>query len=116
MKITVYEYKNCGTCRKALKYLATKNLEIDKKAIRETPPSKKELEQMLKHLGNRKKLINTSSKDYRESGLKDEVDKLSDSELIDRLHANGNLIKRPFILLETHGFCGFKEETYEEVF
>ena len=51
MKLKVYAYKNCGTCRKALKFLAANQVAYATIPIREQPPSKAELWQMLKLYG-----------------------------------------------------------------
>ncbi|MBI4324396.1 MAG: arsenate reductase family protein, partial [Chloroflexi bacterium] len=51
MKVRVYQYSNCGTCRKALKFLAAMGIDFIAVPIRETPPSKAELEMMLKRYG-----------------------------------------------------------------
>ena len=82
--------------------------------IRETPPSVAELKRMLAALdGNRRKLVNTSSRDYRESGLKDRIDDLTDAQLFAELQANGNLVKRPFLLTDAGDTTGFKADRWE---
>ncbi|PJZ71061.1 ArsC family transcriptional regulator [Leptospira perolatii] len=117
MKLKVYEYKNCDTCRKALKYLSSKKIEFDTVAIRETPPKKTELKKMLTYLGgDSKKLFNTSGQDYKAMGLKDKLGKLNTDEQIDLLSTNGNLVKRPFVLGDGFGFVGFKEEDWKKKF
>ncbi len=114
MKLKVYEYKNCSTCRKALKYLEAKKIPFETRPIRETPPSKAELKKMLGYLdGESKKLFNTSGGDYKELGLKDKLAKLSLDEQLELLSQNGNLVKRPFVLGEGFGFVGFKEEEWK---
>ena len=47
----IYTYKNCSTCKKATQWLRSKGCEFDEVPIRDTPPSIKELEAMLVHLG-----------------------------------------------------------------
>ncbi|TGK07148.1 arsenate reductase family protein [Leptospira semungkisensis] len=114
MKLKVYEYKNCSTCRNALKYLESKKIEFEKKAIRETPPTKAELKKMLGYLdGDSKRLFNTSGGDYKELGLKDKLAKMSLDEQFELLSQNGNLVKRPFVLGEGFGLIGFKEEEWK---
>ena len=113
--LKVYEYKGCGTCRKALKWLEAKGVQYEKIPIREQPPSKTELKRMLKiYEGNLRRLFNTSGGDYKELNLKDKLPTLSDTQAISLLAGNGNLIKRPFVLINKSGVIGFKEEEYKQ--
>ena len=115
MSLKIYEYKGCGTCRKALKYLDAKAVDYEKCPIRETPPTVDELKKMLKaYDGELKKLFNTSGQDYRKLGIKDKLPEMSEAEALDLLASNGNLIKRPFVLLEDGGLVGFKEEIWDQ--
>ena len=112
--LKVYEYKNCGTCRKALKYLEDKGVPFDRIPIRENPPSKAELKRMLKALnGERKRMFNTSGGDYKTMNMKDRLPDLSDEEAISLLSEHGNLVKRPFVLCGDKGLVGFKEAEWD---
>ena len=111
--LKVYEYKGCGTCRKALKWLEAYGIPYKKIPIREQPPSKTELKRMLKiYEGNLRRLFNTSGGDYKELNLKDKLPALSETQAINLLAGNGNLIKRPFVLTKKNGVIGFKEEEW----
>ena len=110
----VYLYEKCGTCRKALKWLDERGIGYQAVPIRETPPSKTALKKMLKAKeGQRKKLFNTSSKDYRDPEVKDRLPSLSTDEAIALLASRGNLIKRPFVLSDDVALVGFKEDEWE---
>ena len=86
-------------------------------SIRETPPSKTVLKKMLKAKdGQRKKLFNTSSKDYRDPEVKNSLPDLSDDEAMALLASRGNLIKRPFVLEGEVALVGFKEDEWREAF
>ena len=114
MGLKIYEYKGCGTCRKALKWLESCGIKFTRVPIRDQPPSKAELKRMLKlYKGNVRRLFNTSGGDYKALNLKDNLSALSDSEAIDLLAANGNLVKRPFVLTKNGGVVGFKEEEWK---
>jgi len=92
MSWILYEYKNCDSCRKARKWLEARGVEVERRPIRETPPSADELRRMLGHLDNElRRLFNTSA-------------------------ANGNLIKRPFLLGPESGTVGFKEDVWIPLF
>ena len=81
--------------------------------IRETPPSALELEQMLTHCeGDVRKLFITSGLDYRELNLKASLPSMSTGEAIALLASRGNLVKRPFLIADSFGLVGFKEETW----
>ena len=111
----IYEYKTCSTCKKALKFLDAKGIAYEKIDIASQAPSKKELKTMLGFYdGNIKKLLNTSGQVYRQMGLKDKLADMTDSEVIDLLHANGKLCKRPFLISDDFGLVGFKEELWSE--
>ncbi len=116
MSLKVYEYKNCGTCRNALKYLTAKEVDFEAIAIRETPPSVSELKFVLDKLGNLKRLLNTSGQDYRKLKMKDKIKDMSETEVLELLSTNGNLIKRPFVLNDTIAVTGFKEDEWNEIF
>lgn len=70
---------------------------------------------MLKFKGGElKRLFNTSGLVYKELGLKDKFDKLSNEEAFDLLNQNGKLVKRPFLLSDDLGLTGFKEKEWQE--
>lgn len=116
MTMKIYTYSGCSTCKKATKWLDAAGVDYEERAIRERPPTKTELRQMLKHLGDRKKLFNVSGQDYRKLGMKDRLPTMKDAEVIDLLAGNGNLIKRPFVIGEDFGTVGFKEPAWQELF
>jgi len=117
MTVKIYEYKGCGTCRKALKWLEAKGIAFERIAIRESPPSKAELKRMLKaHDGNLRTLFNTSGGDYRAMNMKEKIAKLSKTEAIDLLTGNGNLVKRPFMMTKAGGVIGFNEAEWTAFF
>lgn len=113
--LAVYTYKNCDTCRKAAKWLAAQGLAFEERPIRDTPPRADELRAMLAHLdGDRRRLCNTSGADYRAEKFGDVLDTLSERDFRARLAANGNLVKRPFLLRATPplGLVGFNEAAW----
>ena len=111
----VYAYKNCSTCRKAIKYLDTTKRDYTEIAIRETPPTRAELKAMLKvYDGDIRKLFNTSGGDYKAMGLKDKLPKMSEAKAIDLLSKNGNLVKRPFVVVGNTGMVGFKIDEWKD--
>jgi len=115
VKLKLYAYKNCDTCRKAIKYLDEKGAEYELIPIREQPPTKAELKTMLaSHDGNTRKLFNTSGGDYKALNLKEKLPNVTKMEVIDLLSKNGNLIKRPFLIAGDRGLVGFREKEWGE--
>ena len=117
MKLKVYAYKNCGTCRKALKFLDANQVPYITAPIREQPPTKAELRAMLKiYRGEIRKLFNTSGQDYKRLNLKEKLPTLSAEEAIDLLSRNGNLVKRPFVISAKVGLVGFNEHEWSKLY
>jgi len=104
----IYIYKNCDTCRKALKFLKSHSVPFQEIPIRETPPSKAELEQMLRSCnGELRRLFNTSGGDYKSLNMKEKLPRLSEKEALELLSKNGNLVKRPFLIGPGVSLAGF---------
>ena len=113
----VYAYKNCDTCRKATKFLEAKRIDHELIPIREQPPTESELKTMLAcYKGNIRKLFNSSGGDYKSMNMKEKLPGMSNSEAIDLLSKNGNLIKRPFAIVGKTGTVGFNESAWSNLF
>lgn len=117
MALKIYSYKNCSTCKNALKFLEKKGLAAAVIDITETPPSKTELQAMLtRYEGNVKKLFNTSGQVYREMGLTEKLAKMSDADALALLAKNGKLVKRPFLMNGKEAKAvGFKEDEWKKL-
>jgi arsenate reductase len=116
----IYEYGNCSTCRKALKFLDRRGVKYERSPIVEQPPTKAELKKMLAYLkaegGSMKQLFNTSGQAYRELGIANKIKSgMTEEEAIELLSKNGKLIKRPFLLGDGVGLIGFKEEQWKSL-
>lgn len=113
-KLTVYEYPQCGTCRKAKKFFDEHGVAYETVHIVNNPPSKAQLKQLLDKSGLEiKKFFNTSGKVYREQGLKDKIPELSEDELLELLASEGKLIKRPIVTDGDRVTVGFKEDAFK---
>ncbi|MGD9419373.1 MAG: arsenate reductase family protein [Verrucomicrobiota bacterium JB025] len=113
--LTIYAYQNCSTCRNALKWINSHHLEHQVIPIRESPPTRAEIKSALAHNGgNIRKLFNTSGADYRALGLKDLLPTMTESDAIDLLTRNGNLVKRPFVVTNDLALSGFTPSIWEE--
>jgi len=113
--LTAYCYQKCSTCRDALKWLDENGIPYQVKAIRETPPSKAELETAVAAAGGDiRKIFNTSGMDYREMGLKDKLPAMSADQSFALMAKNGNLVKRPFLIGDGKVLVGFKKEAWQK--
>ena len=116
MSLRLYEYKGCDTCRRAKKFLEARGLAFEAIPIREQPPTKPELKRMLAiYGGDLRRLFNTSGGDYQAMKLAERLPTLTEAEALDLLAANGNLVKRPFLLTDTSGLVGFKQPEWEQL-
>lgn len=113
MKLRVYAYKNCDTCRRALKWLTARGIAHEVVPIREQPPSPAELEEMLEATGELRRLFNTSGGDYKALSLRDRLPAMPVAEALALLARNGNLVKRPFVTGGVH-LAGFDEAAWEQ--
>jgi arsenate reductase len=116
MKIRVYEYEGCSTCRRALKFLDARGVSYESVPIATTPPSVAELRKMLSRVGGLKRLFNTSGVLYRELKVGERLKTLSEADALALLAKHGKLVKRPFVLLEDRGLLGFKEDEWSAAF
>lgn len=109
------EYPKCTTCKKAKKWLVDQNIAFDDRNIKEENPSKEELQEWYKISGQPlKKFFNTSGMIYRDLGLKDKLQSMSEEEQLELLASEGMLVKRPLAIGEDFVLIGFKEKEWEE--
>ncbi|MFD0588446.1 arsenate reductase family protein [Paenibacillus sp. GCM10027627] len=113
--VTIIEYPKCSTCKAAVKSLKQKGHSVHSRHIVEDTPSAAELKQLLELSGlDIKKLFNTSGDVYRELGLKDKLQDMSDEQKLELLSSHGMLIKRPIVTDGKQVTVGYKEDTYKE--
>ena len=114
--LRLYSYSACGTCRKALQWLAQQGFSMQSGTlelvdITLTPPSPAELRTAFDRLG-RKRLFNTSGQSYRALGAAT-VAAMTDDEALAALAADGKLIRRPFAISAGGAvLVGFKPEEW----
>ncbi len=115
MSLKFYWYPNCGTCKKAKKWLDDNKVDYQEIHIVEETPSKNDLKSLVEKSGQPvKKFFNTSGKKYRELGLKDKLKEADENQMLEWLASDGMLIKRPILESEEKATVGFKPEVYEE--
>ncbi|WP_188454039.1 arsenate reductase family protein [Virgibacillus oceani] len=115
MALTFYWYPNCGTCKKAKKWLDDNKVDYTSIHIVEEPPSKEKLLDLIEKSDlPAKKFFNTSGKKYREQNIKDKISNATTEEMAMILSSDGMLIKRPIVTDGQKVTVGFKEETFNE--
>lgn len=116
MKLKIYHYPKCGTCRNAIKWLKEKGHTLEEVHIVEQPPTVAELKELVALSGlDLRKFFNVSGNVYREMGLKDRLPGRDEDARYELLASNGMLIKRPIVSDGKRVTVGFREEQYEEV-
>ena len=111
-KIIFYSYLKCSTCRKAAKWLKSKDFEFQLIDIVKEPPFVNYLNLALEQYSdNKKRIFNTRGKAFKTLNL--DIDCLSRAEIIQVLLSDGKLIKRPFLIYEGKKvILGFNEIEY----
>ena len=111
-KIIFYSYLKCSTCRKAAKWLESKDFEFQLIDIVKDPPLVNYLNLALEQYSDdKKRIFNTRGKAFKTLDL--DFDRLSKEEMIQLLLSDGKLIKRPFLIYEGKKvILGFNEIEY----
>ena len=112
--MTILCYDKCTTCQKALKWLDAKGADYTVRPIKEEHPNEDELKSWWKQSGlPLRRFFNTSGMLYRELGLKDKLDTMSEAEQLKLLASDGMLVKRPLLVSDRAVIPGFKEKDWE---
>lgn len=112
--LTVYVYRSCDTCRKAIARLKARRIAFTEVPIREQPPTAAELRRVLAAVGGDiRRLFNVSGQDYRVLGMAQQLPGLDEKAAIALLTANGNLCKRPIVVGPSVAVIGFKTDEWD---
>lgn len=95
MTLQVYGIPNCGTCKKALSWLAANDVDYDFIDTKTAPPTRDAIAEWVAVLGS-KPMRNTSGQAYRAIG--EEKKSWSDEQWIDAFTENAMLLKRPLFV------------------
>ncbi len=108
MSIQVYGIPNCGTCKKAFKFLQDNSVDYEFINTKENPPTREMIQNWVETLGYQP-MRNTSGQSYRALGA--ERNTWTDEQWIEAFANDAMLLKRPlFVKDETAVLVGFKEE------
>jgi len=110
-KIIFYSYLKCSTCRKAAKWLESKDFEFQLIDIVKEPPLVNYLNLALEQYSDdKKKIFNTRGKAFKNLNI--DIYCLSREEIVQLLLSDGKLIKRPFLIFGEKIILGFNEAEY----
>ena len=111
-KIIFYSFLKCSTCRKAAKWLESKDFEFQLIDIVKEPPLVNYLNLALEQYSeDKKKVFNTRGKAFKSINL--DTNSLSREEIMQLLLSDSMLIKRPFLVYEEKKvILGFNEIEY----
>ena len=113
----LYHHPNCSTCKKAIRFLAENDIDVEPINLLDAAPSIAELQMLLSHQsGNVRALFNTSGMQYRELDMKTVLPTLSSDEALALLAGNGLLVKRPLLIevsaQQACALVGFKPDQW----
>ena len=111
-KIIFYSYLKCSTCRKAARWLESRDLEFQLIDIVKEPPLVNYLNLALEQYSDdKKRIFNTRGQAFKTLNI--DIYGLSREEIIQLLLSDGKLIKRPFLIFEGKKvILGFNEIEY----
>ena len=115
-KNILYSYIKCSTCRKAVKWLESRDFEFKLIDIVKEPPLVNYLNLALEQYSDdKKRIFNTRGQAFKTLNL--DIYGLSREEIIQLLLSDGKLIKRPFLIYEEEKvILGFNEIEYAKQF
>jgi len=97
MQVTIYHNPKCSKSRQALKLLESAGIEPVVVEYIKNPPSKTELERLLKLLGMEpRELLRSKEPEYKEAGL--DNPRASRAAILKAMHEHPKLIERPIVV------------------
>jgi len=108
--IKIFHNPRCSKSRTTLALLTEKGFQANVVEYLKTPPSKQELEDILKMLGLQpRQLMRTHESEYKDNNLADES--LSHDQLIEAMLKYPRLIERPIVINNGNAAIGRPPET-----
>lgn len=108
MSLQVYGIPNCGTCKKALKWLDDNGIPYEFINTKEKAPTHDTIQSWVEVLGS-KPMRNTSGQSYRALG--NEKQNWTDEQWIEAFAKDAMLLKRPLFIKDgTAVVVGFREK------
>ena len=106
MSLQVYGIPNCGTCKKAFKWLEDNSVDYEFINTKENPPTREAIAGWANALGSQS-MRNTSGQSYRALG--DEKQNWTDAQWVEAFANDAMLLKRPLFVKDgTAVIVGFR--------
>lgn len=110
-------YPPCTTCQKAQRYLTEHKVPYEIRNIKTEPPKEEELALWHQRSGLAlKRFFNTSGLRYKELGLKEKLETLTEAEQYALLASDGMLVKRPIVVDPEFVLVGFRQKEWDTWF
>ena len=107
--VTLYTSPSCTSCRKARAWLEENEISYQERNIFKEPLTREEIKNILRMTEDgTEEIISTRPKLFTELDIK--LDDMSLSSLIDLLHSQPALLKRPLIMDEKRMQVGYNED------
>src|SRR5699024_8529492 len=115
MTLTMYWYPNCGTCKKAKKWLDDHEIDYQTVHLVNETPTENKLKELIEKSGlQQKKFFNTRGKVYHEENMKYKIKEASIELMVSYVASYGMIIKRLIVTNGEKVIVGFNESTFEE--
>ncbi|HET8934353.1 MAG TPA: Spx/MgsR family RNA polymerase-binding regulatory protein [Polyangiales bacterium] len=115
MKLHLYHYPNCSTCKKARKFLDQQGHKHALTDLVAEPIALDRLKDLYKRSGlPLSRFFNTSGESYRNGDFKTRIKTMSEAEQLSALSKDGKLVKRPILDAGSFVLVGFDEKAYAE--
>jgi arsenate reductase len=115
MKLHLYHYPNCSTCKKARKFLDQHDHKHALTDLVAEPIALNQLKDLYKRSGlPLARFFNTSGESYRNGDFKTRIKQMSEAEQLTALSKDGKLVKRPILDAGSFVLVGFDEQAYAE--
>jgi arsenate reductase len=112
MSIQVYGIPNCGTCKKAFRWLEDNSVDYEFINTKTNPPTREIIENWVESLSTQP-LRNTSGQSYRALGEHRKT--WTDEQWIEAFTRDAMLLKRPLFVKDGKAvLAGFKEDSIRE--
>jgi arsenate reductase (glutaredoxin) len=115
MKLHLYHYPKCSTCKKARTFLEKHGHQFAHSDLVAEPIPLARLKDLYKRSGlPLARFFNTSGESYRNGDFKTRIKQLSEAEQLTALSKDGKLVKRPILDAGSFVLVGFDEKVYAE--
>jgi arsenate reductase len=114
MKVTIWHNPRCSTSRRTLELLRERGIEPEVVDYQKTPPTAKEIQEVLARLGKGpREILRKKEPAYAEQGLGDPG--RTDAELVQAMAQTPILIERPIVLAGKKAALGRSPEAVLEI-